>query len=420
MKLKFLVLSLLIFLFSFLIAEEITLNMIQVFTSPLRTKVLEKIISDFEKMHPGVKINLISPPYETAYQKIYLMVSTNQPLDIVEVGDWSLSSLASMGKLENLEPYIAKWEDKKYLLPGVLDSARIYKGTAYLIPNAVYVKALFYRKDILEKYGYKEPPKTVEEMYEMAKNITDPSKNQYGFDFRGKGFPTAFIDLIMTSYFDDIDPSNMYLTKDGKLIFEDPRAKKGLEMYVKLYRDTAPRDSINWGFDEQVNAFASGITPLLYQDPDTLGLLKDTLPKEKFGIAPLPVGPSGKAYPTFGFAGWGITSYSKHKDLAWEFIKYFNSPEVNAYWCKEYGALPVDKRVYDMDPYFNSEFFYGWKYMFNHPEIYQFTAYPLANEKWGEWNNLHEKTMQKVLLGKMSIDEVLKKWADFWKKAGLK
>lgn len=420
MKKFSLVLSiLLVFIGSTFLAEEITLKVIQVFTSPLRTKILEEIIQKFEEQNPGVKIELISPPYETAYQKIYLMVSTNQPLDIVEVGDWSLSALASMGKLENLEPYISKSPLKDYFINGVLDAARTYKNTAYLLPNAVYVKTLFYRPDILEKYGIRSVPKTMDELMAFCKYITDPKNNQYGFDFRGKGFPTAFIDLVVTSFFDDIDPNNMYLTKDGKLIFEDPRAKEGLEFYVELYEKTAPKDSINWGFDEQVNAFVAGITPYLFQDPDTTGLLNELLKDGIYRTAPLPIGRGSKAYPTFGFAGWGITSYSKHKDIAWKFIEFFNSPENNAYWCKMYGALPVDKRVYETDPYFSSEIFKGWIEMFNDPEHYQFTKYPLDNEAWSNWNQFHEETMQKVLLGKMSIDNALKEWSKFWKEAGL-
>lgn len=116
--------------FSLILAETTTLRVIQVFTSPLRTKVLEEIISKFEAQNPGVKIELISPPYETAYQKIYLMVSAEEPLDIVEVGDWSLSALASMGKLLSLEPYLSKSELTEHLVPGVLEAARTYKNTA--------------------------------------------------------------------------------------------------------------------------------------------------------------------------------------------------------------------------------------------------------------------------------------------------
>ncbi len=163
------------------LSEQVTLRMIQVFTSPLRTKVLEDIISKFEAQNPGVKIELISPPYETAYQKIYLMVSAEEPLDIVEVGDWSLSALASMGKLLSLEPYLAKSELTKYLVPGVLEAARTYKGTAYLLPNAIYVKTLFYRPDVISKYGITPPARTMDELLEHCRQLTKPEIGQFGF-----------------------------------------------------------------------------------------------------------------------------------------------------------------------------------------------------------------------------------------------
>ncbi|MBM7559296.1 ABC transporter substrate-binding protein [Marinitoga litoralis] len=398
--------------------EVITLNLIEAFSSPWRTPTLNKIIEMFETLNPGVKINVISPPYETAYQKINLMISTEQPLDIVEIGDWNLSTLASIGKLEDLTPYINSWPERNDLINGVLEAASIYNNKPYLLPHGIFVKTLFYRDDILAKYGFKGYPKTMKEMYDMAKKLTESNKNQYGFDFRGKGYPTSFIDIVVTSFFDDIDPNNMYLTKSGKIIFDDPRAVEALNFYVSLYKDTAPKDSINWGWDEQVNAFVSGITPLLFQDPDTTGMLNEMIPG-KYKTAPLPIGVSGKTYPSFGFVGWGIPIYSKHKDLAWKFIKFVSSAEINGYWSKAYGALPILKSVYDYDSYFSSDIFKGWKDMFNDTEHYQFTQYPLDNENWGKWNEFQEKTMQQVLLGKLSVVRCLKEWTDFWKEAGL-
>ncbi|SHE92199.1 carbohydrate ABC transporter substrate-binding protein, CUT1 family (TC 3.A.1.1.-) [Marinitoga hydrogenitolerans DSM 16785] len=420
MKKLFLIISIILISLFVFSEEVITLNLIEAFSSPWRTPTLNKIIEMFETLNPGVKINVISPPYETAYQKINLMVSTEQPLDIVEIGDWNLSTLAAMGKLEDLTPYIDNWSEKNDLIDGVLEAASIYKNTPYLLPHGIFVKTLFYRPDILSKYGFKNYPKTMQEMYDMAKKLTESGKNQYGFDFRGKGYPTAFIDIVVTSFFDDIDPNNMYLTKDGKLIFDDPRAIEGLNFYVSLFKDTAPKDSVNWGWDEQVNAFVSGITPLLFQDPDTTGMLNEMLKPGQYKTAPLPLGLSGKAYPTFGFVGWGIPTYSKHKDLAWKFIKFVSSSEINGYWSKSYGALPILKSVYKYDSYFSSNIFEGWTEMFKDPEHYQFTQYPLDNENWGKWNEFQEKTMQQVLLGKLSVVRCLKQWSDFWKDAGIK
>jgi multiple sugar transport system substrate-binding protein len=398
-------------------AKDVTLRVIQVFTSPERTKILETIADKFEEENPGVTVELISPPYETAYNKIYLMVSTEQPLDVVEVGDWSLAGMASMGKLESLESYIANSNMTEHLIDGVVKSARIYNNTAYVMPNAVYVKTLFYKPDTLAKYNIETPPTTMGELMAYSKYLTEADKAQFGFDWRGID-PVNFMDLVVTSFFDDIDPTCMYKTTDGTIIFEDERALEGLNFYLDLYYETAPKDAINWGFD-QINSFVSGVTPLLFQDPDTTGLLNSLLGVENYKTAPLPTGPGGKSYPTFGFGGWGIPNYSENKELAWKFIEFFNSPEIGAYFCKNYGALPTDKRVYEEDEYFSSETFAGWQEMFSNTEKYQFTDYPLGNPEWFSWYQLQGETQQKILLGKMTPEQALEEWADFWKDAGL-
>jgi multiple sugar transport system substrate-binding protein len=391
--------------------------MIQVFSSPERTKIIESIIDKFEALNPGVEIELISPPYETAVSKVNLMMSTEQPLDIVEVSDWLLSGLVSMGKLENLEHYIANSEQAKYWIDGVVEAARTVGDTAYLMPNAVYVKTIFYRPDILAKYNIIGAPRSMGEMMAVCQYITN-GKDQYGFTYRGVD-PVNFMDLVLTSFFDDIDPLCMYKTKSGKIIFEDARALAGLNFYLDLYRKTSPKDSISWGFDEQVNAFVSGLTPILFQDPDTTGLLNNLLKNGVYKTAPLPLGPGGKAYPTFGFAGWGIPTYSENKDIAWKFIEFFNLPENSAFFCKEYGALPVDSRVYETNEYFSSDIFFGWAEMFANPDIYQITAYPIDNEAWGEWFRFQGDIQERLLLNKMTPEKALQEFSQFWKDAGI-
>lgn len=391
--------------------------MIQVFSSPERTKIIENIIVKFEALNPGVKIELISPPYETAVSKVNLMMSTEQPLDIVEVSDWLLSGLVSMGKLESLEKFLAKSDQTQYFIDGVVEAARTVQNTAYIMPNAVYVKALFYRPDILAKYNILHAPYSMGEMAAISQYITN-GKDQYGFTYRGID-PVNFMDLVVTSFFDDIDPKCMYKTKAGKIIFEDARALEGLKFYLNLYFKTSPKDSISWGFDEQVNAFVSGITPILFQDPDTTGLLNYLMKTGSYKTAPLPIGPGGKAYPTFGFAGWGIPTYSANKDMAWKFIEFFNLPENSAFFCKQYGALPVDSRVYKTDEYFSSEIFDGWNTMFSNPDTYQITAYPIDNEAWGEWFRFQGEMQQNLLLNKITPEKALQEFAKFWIDAGI-
>jgi len=89
---------LLVSMVSFSASEKTTLNFLEVQTSPARTELLKKIISDYEELHPNIQINLISPPYGQADQKLTMMLNSNQPLDIIEVKDVSLKQFVSSKK----------------------------------------------------------------------------------------------------------------------------------------------------------------------------------------------------------------------------------------------------------------------------------------------------------------------------------
>ena len=64
---------------------------------------------------------------------------------------------------------------------------------------------LYYRTDLLEKYGYKEPPKTWEELTEMAKKIQDGERKAgkpdfQGFVFQGKASESVTCNAIEWVY----------------------------------------------------------------------------------------------------------------------------------------------------------------------------------------------------------------------------
>lgn len=409
----FIILSI-IFSISTVSIAKITLNFIEVLTSPERTNLLNEIIADFESIYPDIQINLISPPYEQAEHKAILMLNTNQPLDIIEVRDHTLKQHVNNKKLVNLENFLESWINSKTLLPITLETARTIDNNAYIIPHGFYVNALFYRKDILNKLGIEQAPETVSELFEICQKITNPAKNQYGFCFRGKAGNYNLANIIISSFIDDIDRNNIYLKVDGKPYFNDSRAIEGLGLFVRLFEETSPKDAINWGFNEQVNAFISGITPFLVQQSDTIPLLDKMLGREKYMVAPQPIGPSGKVYIRYGFAGYAIPSYSEHKEEAWEFIKYLSSPEVNSYFCKNYGPIPIHSITYETHPHFSKEIYSAWKIMIDNPEKYVFAKLPIDSPKWPGWPQIHDSDMQSLLLGKMSVDEAANKWTEYW------
>ena len=395
--------------------QQKELKFLETMTSPSRTAVIQSMIDEYQQQNPDTAIELISPPYEQADNKLTLMLNAKQALDIVEVRDHTLKQFVNNQNLTDLTPFIDSWDDAGDLLPRAQAAARTVNDTPYLIPEFFAVKALFVRTDILSRLGYEVPEKmSMAEMYRIATEITSPDENQFGFGFRGKGSSFKISDSMILSDIENIDPDNVYQTIDGRSVFQLPETKEALQAYVELYQNAVPADGINWGFNEQVNAFISGITPLLIQDPDTVALVNEQLGPENYSVIPLPAGKSGLSYLDYGFAGLGIPSYSSNADAAWDFISYFISPENNAAFCKAYGQLPVHSSSYTDDPYFRSGIYKAWEATMNNSPDHLFVKYPLDSPKYPGWSQIQEQYMQSLLLGQISVDEALAKWDAYW------
>ncbi len=395
--------------------KKIELNFIEVMTSPARTEVINKMIADYEASHPNVKINLISPPYEQADSKLTMMLNAQEPLDIVEVRDLTASQYVTNKRLEDLTGYIAKWNEGNTLLSITREAASAAGGKPYLVPQFFYIKALFVRTDILAKYGVTQMPTTLDELYQICQKITNPSQNQFGFTIRGKGSPFKTSDVLIISDIKNIDTEDFYKMKDGTSVYDNPEFLAALKKYIELYKKGAPADSINWGFNEQINAFVSGVTPFLVQDPDTVPLLDEQLGRDKYTVIPMPVGKSGTIYLDYGFAGFGIPSYSKNKDAAWDFIAFMSSSKENAEFCKKYGTLPIHTTTFENDPYFNSGLYQAWAVTMNTPGTFTFIKYPYASPKFPGWGQVQEQYMQSTMLGRTTPEQAVKAWSDYWK-----
>lgn len=394
--------------------DAVSLTFFETMTSPGRTATIQGIIDDYKSANPGAEINLISPPYEQADNKLTLMLTSNQDLDVVEVRDHTVKQFVNNGKLMDLTSYLKDWDESVDLLPLAVSAANTVDDTPYMIPQFFFVKALFVRTDILKQYGYEEMPATMEEMYDMAIAITGEKTSQFGFGFRGKGSSFKISDVMILSDLDDIDPMNVYKTKDGKFAFNNPVAKEALSNYVNLYKNAVPSDGLNWGFNEQVNAFISGTTPFLIQDPDTVALVNEQLGEDNYTVIPIPVGRSGKSYLDYGFAGLGIPSYTEKSDEAWDFISYMTGAEKNAEFCKAYGPLPIHGATYASDPYFSSGVYKAWETTMSDTDTYSFIKYPLDSPKYPGWAQVQEQYMQSLLLGEITVDEAIEKWSSYW------
>jgi multiple sugar transport system substrate-binding protein len=387
---------------------QTTLNLVEVITSPERTETLQQLVDEYEAANPGVTVEITSLPWNEAFEKFATMVSAGETPDVVEMPDTWQALYAKNGSLENLEPYLEKWEHTAGLNDKALQFARYVDNTAYMIPYGFYLRAMFYNKKLFEEAGVAGPPTTLEEFRAAAEKVSQlPGK--YGYCLRGG--PGGLNGWVMFGA--AAAGSNEFFKEDGTSTFTDPGWVEGLTFLTDIYKDgLAPKDSVNWGFNEIVAGFYSGTCAMLDQDPDALIAVTERMAPEDFAVAPMPKGAGGKSFPTIGYAGWAMFADSEHKDEAWKLIAHLAQPESNITWSKRTGALPIYKAA-ENDPFYAGQQFKGWFDELADPNVVP-TVMPTNLEEFAFFKDaLVPRTSQEALLGQRTPEELAKEWGDY-------
>jgi multiple sugar transport system substrate-binding protein len=393
-------------------AADTKLSLVEVITSPERTETLKQIVKTFEDANPGVTVEITSLPWGQAFEKFATMVSAGDTPDVVEMPDRWQALYASRNLLENLEPYLAKWEHTKELNDRTLQMARYVGNTAYALPYGFYLRAMFINRTLFKAAGITDAPKTMDDFTADAKKIS-AMPGKYGYCLRGG--PGGLNGWVMFGA--GMNGDNTFFKPDGTSTFADPGWVKGVAWLADLYKNGyAPKDAVNWGFNEIVAGFYSGTCAMLDQDPDALIAVAERMKPEDYDIVPFPKGPGGKAFPTIGYGSWSMFSNSKAKDLAWKLIATLDGPEGDVIWNKKIGALPIYKSA-ESDPFYANPKFKGWFEELGDKDVTP-TVMPTYLSEFAYFADaIVVKTSQQALLGQLSPEDLTKQWADYLTKA---
>ena len=387
---------------------ETKLKLVEVITSPERTQTLQAMVDDYEAANPGVEVEIVSLPWGQAFETFATMVAGGDVPDVVEMPDRWLALYAGNDMLMSLEDNIKDWEHGDTLTQKSLDMGRYAGGTMYTVPYGFYLRAMFYNRKLLAEAGIDAPPATMAEFMEASRKVSELD-GKSGYCLRGgPGGLNGWIMFAAT-----MNGSNEFFTEDGKSRLDEPGSIEGIQFLIDMYqKGYAPKDSVSWGFNEIVAGFYSGTCAFLDQDPDALIAVAERMDAEDFAVAPMPVGPAGKAFPTIGYAGWSVFKSTEHASESWDLVAHLSSPESNKTWAKRVGVIPIHEGA-DQDPYFQTDQFKGWFTELNEPQ-YEPTIMPTYLEKFGFFaDSIALESSQEALLGQRSAEDIASEWADF-------
>jgi len=249
----------------------------------------------------------------------------------------------------DLKKYFKEDEIKQHF-PRIIENNTV-GGKLVGMPFFTDAGVLYYRTDLLEKYGYKEPPKTWEELAEMAKKIQDGERKDgkadfQGFVFEGKASESVTCNAIEWIY---SYGGGTIIDPDKKVTINNPNAIKALETAKGWVGTISPQGVVSYGEEEARNIWQNGGAAFMRNWPYAYALSAD--PKSpisgKFDATVLPKGgANGKIAACLG--GWQlmVSAYSKNPEAAADLVRYLCSVEAQKKRAIELSQLPTRPEVY--------------------------------------------------------------------------
>ena len=392
----------------------------------------------FSAENEGVEVVVEYTSYPTTREKLVteLTAGTGRYDFLFILDDW-MPEFMRNGWLEPLDDYIKKNPPTKWPEDWPKWGTEVQTGPdrkLYAFPNHGGPLGFMYRKDLLNdpseraafraKYGYDLPdPKDwryEKEFMDAAMFSTRPNENFYGIAWGAKQgeqqLAYEFI-ILLWGYGGEV------FDKNWRPTFNSPEGEAALQFYVdsmNKYKFAMPA-STSFGTFEAAEQFMAGNTAFsimwtsfgsLYEGSDTSKV------KGKVGYTVLPAGkgPKGRHVAANDWWYYAVTSSSKNKDWAYEFVRYISEPEWQMHLL-ETGGYPLrvsilrDKSLYDEYPFLETA-----------------ESIAAAGKRWplipefSEVNDAVQLIVSKAVAGRASVKEALRegeqKVTEIMKRAG--
>ena len=212
------------------------------FTQGPRMEKIQAAADAFMAEHPKVKITIETFSWADFYTKWTTgLASGNVP----DISSTVASQLVEMIDAEAVRPVDNLIDEigRDRFMGNALTEMTAEDGNCYGVPLYLNTEAMWYRKDLLEKYDL-DVPTTWEEMYEAAKIITDGENGEV----YGAAMPMGTNDLLATRWLHLYVRSagETLITEDGKANLTSQTALDGINYWVKVYKDCSPADAMNY------------------------------------------------------------------------------------------------------------------------------------------------------------------------------
>ncbi|WP_066559710.1 ABC transporter substrate-binding protein [Croceicoccus bisphenolivorans] len=288
---------------------------------------------------------------------VQLLSSQSADIDVLQIDVVWAGMLES--HLADLEAPLGKRVDRMF--PALGANNRV-NGKLVAVPWYIDAGVLYYRKDLLAKYGY-QPPETWDQLTRTAAAIQQAERragNQrmWGYVFQAKAYEGLTCNALewVSSY-----GGGSFLDLDRQFTADNPQARAALNRAAGWIGTIAPRGVLNYDEEASRGVFQTGNAVFMRNWPYAWALAQgeESPVRGKVGVVALPKGgPNGESAAALG--GWhlAVSRYSRHRAEAIDLVKYLTSAQeqkrraIKGAYNPTLTALYDDPEVIEANPFF--------------------------------------------------------------------
>jgi multiple sugar transport system substrate-binding protein len=276
------------------------------------------LLREFEAMHPGVRVRSETLPAASDEQHQFYVVNLegrSTGFDVMMLDLIWVPEFARAGWLLDLTERVSRNELAEFFPSAV--HAGSYAGRVWALPWNMNVGFLYYRADLLAKYGL-QAPATWDELVAHVRRVREGERDVRldGYLWQGKQYEGLVCNVLEAFWSHGTD----LLDGDGHLLPDAAKAADALAFLRGLIESgVSPRWTTAADEEMSRRAFGDGHAVFLRNWPYVLDLLEaaDSPVRGRVGIAPLP----GRTRDTRGLgatggAHLGVARASRHPEEA--------------------------------------------------------------------------------------------------------
>jgi multiple sugar transport system substrate-binding protein len=315
-----------------------------------RPDLMRKLFDQYQAKNPNVKVEIETGGATSELQRQYLSTVLNakdSAIDIYLIDIVNPAQYYGAGWLEPLDAYLGKPADvMKPYLP-VYATSNVVDGKIAAMPAFADAMFMYYRKDLLDKHGVKEP-KTWDELSAAAAKIqkAEGNPNLQGLSIQGAPIEGAVCTFLLPYWGQGKD----FNDAAGKMTLDKDAATKGLATWLSMVDAGVIKKNVaEVKTPDTVNEFKAGQVVFAINWGfawDRFKDDKDSTVQGKVGVMPLPAMAGGKSATCVGGWQWAVSAFSKNKAAAAGLVKHLSSPESSKFLAVEGSLLPVYQSVY--------------------------------------------------------------------------